>query len=178
MPYGLVQQPEWWRDGHGYCPERGWWGGWERGWMCPDNPFPLRGHPVWHAPPGMGSLILTEDRARHTLITVPLSWHSSGRCHIFSSPHSSAYLLMLGSWAASSPFCSLTFLKNWRAELPLQSALTLNSLIPPSAARRGLSLLPLLFLTAPKKSLNIQFSLLFQTVLKINLKMFLLDPVI
>jgi hypothetical protein len=31
---------------------------------------------------------------------------------------------------------------------------------------------------SPKETLNIHFSLLFQTVLKINFKIFLLDPVI
>lgn len=87
-----------------------------------------------------------------------------------TSPHQFPLLL---------PLPSLTHVPlQTGAALHPQPTLPLNSLIPPSAARPGLSRLPLLFLTAPKKLLNIHFSLLFQAVLKINFKIFLLDPVI
>lgn len=143
------------------------------------NPPPLRAQPVQHILPGKGSKSSQNQITAHPSLCL---FPNTPPCHATSLPLpfplSSSYLLTPASFATSFPFCSLPFLKNWSAELHLQSALTLNSLILPSAASLGLSLLPLLFLTAPKKSLNIHFSLLFQTVLKINFKIFLLDPVI
>lgn len=165
----------WQIDIYGYWPGHGLMGGgsgvgerMDVSWLA----HPHCEEPLMHqALPGMGSL-LTGHRARHSP-----QYLSPTTQHGFTSP-SSSYLLILASLAASSPFSSFIFLNNWSAELHLQPAQTLNSLTLPSAARPGLSLLPLLFLTAPKKSLNIRFSLLFQTVLKINFKIFLLDPVI
>lgn len=159
----------WQIDVYGYWPGHGLMGGgWEREWMCPDRPIPTARSPSCSRLCQECGLV--SQNTEH------------GTHHSTSSPTtqrgSSSYLLILGSLAASSPFSSFTFLNNWSAELHLQPTQTLNSLILPSAARPGLSLLPLLLLTAPKKSLNIHFSLLFQTVLKINFKIFLLDPVI
>lgn len=150
-------------------------GGWgvERAWLCPDRPI----HTA--RSPSCAGLCqewgLFSQNIEHG--THPPQHLSPTTQRGFTSL-SSSHLLILGSFAAPFPFSSFTLLSNWSADLHLQPAQTLNSLIRPSAARPGLSLLPLLFLTATKKSFNIHFSLLFQTVLKINFKIFLLDPVI
>lgn len=182
---GLVHQPAWSAtpigqrqiDVYGYCQT--WvdrWGaeGVERAWLCPDRPPTLRGALMCRALPGMGSL-LTGHRARHTPTTAPLPnnpvWFTS-----LSSSHTSS----LGSFCRSpSLLSSFTLLSNWVQIFHLPTCADSQFFDPTIGSKTRLVSSPaLLFLTAPKKSFNIHFSLLFQTVLKINFKIFLLDPVI
>lgn len=145
--------------------------------MCPDKPIPTARAPrVAHSPRSSASYPHNIQSTVHTNHGSSFLTPQRIMPHIYLPPFR-LRSTHIRSLCCSLPFCSLIFFKIG-AELHLQSALTLNSLTLPSAARPGLSLLPLLFLTAPKKSLNIHFSLLFQTVLKINFKIFLLDPVI
>lgn len=184
MPYGHCSSgPAWapplsanWQiDVYGYWPGPGLIGGvegWERAWLCPDRPIHTASPHMCRALPGMGSLHRDIEHGTHPPQHLSPQQPSVGS--LPSPAHNS--LLILGSFVAPFP-SSFTLLSNW-VQIFISNLRRLSILDPTIGSKHsGLSLLPLLFLTAPKKSFNIHFSLLFQTVLKINFKIFL-DPVI